>query len=81
LVVDRRGKFKPIAWNLMSWTANSVSIVFRPVEGRTDDEAGSPAITGGTAKPCSNFRAARENDPLLQEARMSRNNHVYDRHK
>jgi len=31
--------------------------------------------------PCSNFRAARENDPLLPDARMSRNNHVYDRHK
>jgi hypothetical protein len=31
--------------------------------------------------PCSDFRAARQNDPLLPDARMSRNNHVCDRHK
>src|SRR5436189_2747988 len=47
----------------MSSTANSVSIVFRPVQGWRDDQAGSSAITGGMTMPCSDFRALRKNDP------------------
>src|SRR5262249_41120666 len=62
----------------MSWTANFVSIVFRPPQGWADGQAASQAITGGTTMLCSDFRAPRKNDPLLPDAGTWRNNHVYE---
>src|SRR5215510_9965229 len=63
----------------MSWTANFVSIVFRPAsQGWADGQAASQTITGGTTMLCSDFRAPRKNDPLLPDAGKWRNKHVYE---